>query len=255
MWRLRYVLVALVLVPARARGQVDVALLERDPEVELRSHVLALERSRQALLEAREAVDAALAEVDQTLAVLRASSLRPGRRSLAARPAEPRARRGSWLRVLLPPSLEDTLERLGMAVTRELEGARPLIADLREAACRRAAAELAPAGLAGLAPAIAPSPAAQPEAIPARLTALEAAPAVPDAGPAARVPPPEESPSTSTREAVTERLALDAAPDVPAPPPESAPEPEAPTLPGAGDAAIPAAAPAEEDAAGDPGKP
>jgi hypothetical protein len=75
--------IILVLVASRADGQVRAALLTRSA-VGGEDAIAALEESREALLEARDAIDAALRRVDETLASL--GEARPRERVVARAP-------------------------------------------------------------------------------------------------------------------------------------------------------------------------
>ncbi|HVR74064.1 MAG TPA: hypothetical protein VMT52_07015 [Planctomycetota bacterium] len=72
-WKL---VLLLVIVPCPAASQVAVELVLRDERMTPSASTIALERSREALLEARRAIDEAILEVDQTLALLRALEVR-----------------------------------------------------------------------------------------------------------------------------------------------------------------------------------
>jgi hypothetical protein len=82
--------IVLVLLASRAGGQVDVSFLPGDGSG-TEAALLALEKSREALLDAREAIDAALKEVDLAMVSLEAASPRGKRREEPAIvEAEPR---------------------------------------------------------------------------------------------------------------------------------------------------------------------
>jgi len=72
--------IVLVLLASRAGGQVDVSFLPGDGSG-TEAALLALEKSREALLDARDAIDAALKDVDLAMVSLEAASPRGRRRA------------------------------------------------------------------------------------------------------------------------------------------------------------------------------
>ncbi len=144
MRRIGKLLALFVLFPGQAAGQVEVVLFDRDNDAEggrdLTSAVLALEKSRDALLQAREAVDTALVEVDHALSKLRTA---PPRRAAVSEPSRARlkpdesasesARRPGFF---LSRALSDRVEVARKAFARWAEASAPVMEGLRDMACR-----------------------------------------------------------------------------------------------------------------------
>jgi hypothetical protein len=201
MWRLRYVLLSLVLVPAPLLGQVQVSLLVPGDAMSLGAQIQALERSREALLEARQSVETALGDVERVLETLRRSASPCDQAALVrhqapggadspppARPAS-RSLRDLWSAVRSAIELRsrdlDRLQALALAriVRYQMpaetplpllpardarDSGRPVVATARDlevpGAPRLEVSPLLPAGL----PSAGEPPACQPEAEPTR---------------------------------------------------------------------------------------
>ncbi len=127
MWRTLKSLIILAIVPGALFAQVSATLLERNEGLDPYSAVRALESSREALLQAREAVDAALGEVDVALEALRAVA------SIQANPPrveqQDREEQGAWLR-----SLTALSANVRAALNERLASFQPVVGDLQWAA-------------------------------------------------------------------------------------------------------------------------
>lgn len=207
-----FLLFTLTLLPAQGAGQSVAMLLDRDDARDLASVFTALERSRDALFQAREAVDTALIEVDHALGVLRGTAL--ARYSSGAQPPS------LWVE---PAPVEvvakrSWLEAAAVAITSTRQGLnhyfalwQPYLEDLRWAAC------LAHARQEALEPGEAPAegPGESAEGIPAAVVfreedlcpvLLRAPVRGENALNVAEIPqPPVSVPSVSTDEATLER--------------------------------------------------
>lgn len=126
MWRTFKALTLLSLVPGGVLAQVSSTLLETRGALDLRSQMAALEKSRESLLQARHAVDAALSEVERAMETLRALT-EMGADSVRTfqPPATPRLR---WAL--------DAASSLRSDFNERLRACQPVVEQLRWAACQ-----------------------------------------------------------------------------------------------------------------------
>ena len=127
MWRTLKSLIILAIVPGALFAQVSATLLERNEGLDPYSAVRALESSREALLQAREAVDAALGEVNLALEALRAVAPPEANPPRVEQPS--REEQGAWLRSLT--ALSATVRE---ALNERLASFHPVVDDLQWAA-------------------------------------------------------------------------------------------------------------------------
>jgi len=237
------------LAPANGMAQAVASLFERDDARELASTVTALEKSRDALLQAREAVDTALLEVDHALGVLRSAVIarhtegtRPANLWSEPAPSAPGEGR-AWIE-----TVSGALEAVRTALNERFAAWLPAVEEVRWAACVAHAASGESEKDAGRAPADdgSPGPGAPSAPLPAILREEDLKPRYAErlaqnerfgASEGLRdssVPGlPVEEPSQSTAEAVGERAqeAIEAAPAIPALPTlAGASEPDLPTI-------------------------
>ena len=133
MWRTLKILTLLALVPGGVLSQVSSTLPQPPGVRDLPSRVVALEKARDSLLQARQAVDAALAEVEVAIEALRALTEPAMDPALALRPAV------SPLRPAVSPQLSSLLEAatsLRKAINERLRASQPTVEELRWAACQ-----------------------------------------------------------------------------------------------------------------------
>lgn len=252
MTKIRNLVLLLVIVPSPAASQVAVELVSRDELMTPTASIIALERSREALLQARMSIDEAVLEVDETLALLRALEVHGGEETPLQMPGHVSSGGRALVEGILDAlDLKRTARDLFVVVERRVaagvEAVRPVLDRIRTTVFRDRKgkdASLAQ-GPAFLTPAVlAPrrSPEGSSRRVATPFTAFEARPAglqaFEDADVAGRVPalssiaapPPPSAPSVRPDPAHDEAIVRHALPGG-LPGPVETREPHEPTLP------------------------